>query len=183
MAVFKSRRLFPYALRDLTPVARDVVEHFRKQEYEVSSQETITNGFDISITKGGIFKSVLGLKTALKISIEPANEMTKSQAGVGIFGQQAIPTAITLFVFWPVLITQIWGLVRSSKLDDEALNAIETSLKIHGRETDQSVPSLRDAAAEAVVATSPSVNAFCTECGAALPVSAKFCPGCGMAVV
>lgn len=182
MATFKSHRLFPFVLHDLTPVARDVVEHFRGQEYEVSSQETITNGFDISITKGGIFKSVLGLKTALKVSIEPANEMTKAQAGVGIFGQQAIPTAITLLVFWPVIITQIWGLVKSSKLDDEALSAIEASLKTHGRETGQAALTIQAAAAEAVVATLPGVNAFCTECGTSLPVGAKFCPGCGMSV-
>jgi hypothetical protein len=137
---WKSHRLFPYALRDLTPVARDLVEHFRKQEYEVSSQETITNGFDISITKGGgIFKSVLGLKTALKISIEPASEMTKAQAGVGIFGQQAIPTAITLFVFWPVIITQIWGFITASRGDyfSSFSEPAESSLNTSASDTPQ----------------------------------------------
>jgi hypothetical protein len=27
------------------------------------------------------------------------------EAGIGIFGQQAIPTLITMFVAWPVIIT------------------------------------------------------------------------------
>jgi hypothetical protein len=135
MSAFKSHRLFAFVLPDLLPVAQDVVEHFKGQDYEVSSQKTITNGYDISITKGGIFKTVLGLKTALKISIEPANGMTKAQAGVGVFNQMAIPSIITLLVFWPVILTQSWGLIQSSKLDEEAMGVIETSLRAHSRET------------------------------------------------
>jgi hypothetical protein len=173
MSAFKSYRLFAFVPSDLTPVARDIVEHFKEQDYEVTSQKTITNGYDISLTKGGIFKSVLGLKTALKISIEPSNGMTKAQAGVGIFGQQAIPTAITLFVFWPVILTQIWGLVQNSKLDEEAMGVIETSLKAHSRET------VAEASNSAAPSAASSTRTFCTNCGAALPANAKFCSQCG----
>jgi hypothetical protein len=55
-------------------------------------------------------------------------------AGVGIFGQQAIPTAITLLVFWPVLIAQVWNMAHESHLDDEALRVAEESLKAHSSE-------------------------------------------------
>jgi hypothetical protein len=174
MSAFKSYRLFAFALPDLTPVAGDIVEHFKGQDYEVTSQKTITNGHDISITKGGIFKTVLGLKTALKISIQPSNGMTKAQAGVGIFGQQAIPTAITLFLFWPVILTQIWGLVQNSKLDEEAMGVIEASLRTHGRESGAATPS----GIEPSPTTSGS-QPYCTNCGASLPTNSKFCSQCG----
>jgi hypothetical protein len=181
MAAFKSHRLFAFAPADLTPVARDVAEHFQGQDYEVTSEKTITNGYDISITKGGAFKSVLGLKTALKVDIEPANGMTKAQAGVGIFGLQAVPTAITLLLFWPVIITQIWGMVQSSKLDEEAMEVIEASLQAHARATVATAPPA-SAPGEGAAPTAPGTHAFCTECGASLPAEARFCPSCGTKV-
>jgi len=52
-------------------------------------------------------------------------------AGVGIFGQQAIPTAITVLVFWPVIIAQVWNMAQESNLDEEALRVAEESLKSH----------------------------------------------------
>ena len=36
--------------------------------------DLISGGYDISITKGNMFKAVLGMKTALKVHIYPANE-------------------------------------------------------------------------------------------------------------
>jgi hypothetical protein len=51
--------------------------------------------------------------------------------GGGIFGQQAIPTAITLLVFWPVIIAQVWNMAQEANLDEEALGVAEERLKSH----------------------------------------------------
>jgi hypothetical protein len=88
-------------------------------------------GVQVSIRKGGTFKAIIGMKTALNIKIEPVANGTTVEAGVGIFGQQAIPTAITLLVFWPVIIAQVWNMAHESNLDDEALDVAEESLKAH----------------------------------------------------
>jgi hypothetical protein len=85
----------------------------------------------VSIRRGGTFKAIIGLKTALNVRIEPVANGTKVEAGVGIFGQQAIPTAITLLVFWPVIIAQVWNMAQEAKLDEEALGVAEESLKAH----------------------------------------------------
>jgi hypothetical protein len=53
---------------------------------------------------------------------------TMAEAGIGVFGAQAIPTTITLLVFWPLLFVQIWGLAQNSGLDEEAMSAVERSL-------------------------------------------------------
>jgi hypothetical protein len=45
--------------------------------------------------------------------------------------QQAVPTAITLLVFWPVIIAQVWNMAQEAKLDEEALGVAEESLKAH----------------------------------------------------
>jgi hypothetical protein len=137
MGTFKSSRTFPYGVRDLQPVAQDVIDHFEQKGFEVTGDPIPTGGWQVSVRKAGFFRTVSGLKTALNIKIEPAGNGTTAEAGIGIFGAQAIPTAIFLFVAWPIIFVQIWGLAQNAKLDDEALSTVERSLIEHSRgETD-----------------------------------------------
>jgi hypothetical protein len=131
MGTFNSSKTFPYFVEDVAPVAQEVMDHFEQQDYEVTETNIPTGGVQVSIRRGGTFKAIIGLKTALNIKIEPVANGTTVDAGVGIFGQQAIPTAITLLVFWPVIIAQVWNMAQESNLDDEALRVAEESLKAH----------------------------------------------------
>ncbi len=161
MGIFQTIKYLPYVLDDLTPVAEETMNHFKEKGFDVAGEKTLTNGWDLSLAKGKWFKTVLGLKSALKVSIEPSGNVTIAKASVGLFGTQAIPTMISLFITWPVLLTQIWGLVKQSKLDDEAINFIEASLQTHAK--------------------TQASGKFCPNCGTVLPsTSAKFCAGCGI---
>ena len=131
MGTFSSSRTVPYQVEDLSPVAQDVMRHFEQQDFEVSETRIPAGGVQVSIRKGGTFKAVIGLRSALNIKIEPQANGTRVQAGVGIFGQQALPTAITLLVFWPVVVAQVWNMAQEAKLDEEALGVAEESLKVH----------------------------------------------------
>lgn len=167
MGVFKTAKLFPVVVDDLGPVAEAVLTHFRQQGYEVEARRTAAGGYDVSISKGGVFKAVLGMKTALKIHLETVANSTSAEAGIGIFGKQAIPTVISMLVFWPVLITQIWGMVQQSKLDTEALGVVEIALSGNNPQA----------------ATTPLAgnqnSKFCPFCGSLLPGTARFCQSCG----
>jgi len=132
MGTFNSSKTFPYFVEDIAPVAQDVMDHFKAQDFEVTETNIPTGGVQVSIRKGGTFKAIIGMKTALNIKIEPVANGTTVDAGVGIFGQQAVPTAITLLVFWPVIIAQVWNMAKEADLDDEALDVAEESLKSHG---------------------------------------------------
>ena len=131
MGTFNSSNTVPYVVEDLAPVAQDVMRHFESQDYEVTETPIPAGGVQVSIRRGGIFKAIIGLKTALNVRIEPVANGTKVEAGVGIFGQQAIPTAVTLLVFWPVILAQVWNMAQEAKLDEEALGVAEQSLKAH----------------------------------------------------
>jgi hypothetical protein len=124
-------KIVPYVVEDLAPVAQDVMRHFESQDYEVAETNLPAGGVQVSIRRGGTFKAIIGMKTALNIKIEPVDEGTKVEAGVGVFGQQAIPTMITALVFWPVIISQVWNMVQEANLDEEALGVAEESLKAH----------------------------------------------------
>ena len=131
MGTFNSSNTVPYVVEDLAAVAQDVMRHFEQQDYEVTETPIPAGGVQVSIRRGGIFKAIIGLKTALNVRIEPVANGTKVEAGVGIFGQQAIPTAVTLLVFWPVILAQVWNMAQEAKLDEEALGVAEQSLKAH----------------------------------------------------
>jgi hypothetical protein len=107
------------------------MDHFESQDFEVTETNIPAGGVQVSIRRGGTFKAIIGMKSALNIKIEPVANGTTVEAGVGIFGQQAIPTAITLLVFWPVLVAQVWNMAQEANLDEEALRVAEESLKAH----------------------------------------------------
>jgi hypothetical protein len=131
VGTFNSTKTVPYVVDDLAPVAQEVKSYFESQEFEATQTNLPAGGVQVSIRRGGTFKAIIGMKTALNIKIEPVAGGTQVDAGVGIFGQQAIPTMITALVFWPVIIAQVWNMAQEAKLDEEALGVAEESLKAH----------------------------------------------------
>src|SRR5215212_1305107 len=182
MGTFNSTKTVPYVVDDLTPVSQDLMRYFESQDYEATETHLPAGGVQVSIRKGGTFKAIVGMKTALNIRIEPVEGGTQVNAGIGIFGQQVIPTLITSLVFWPILITQVAGMVQSAKLDDEALQIVEAALRRHapGAQIQPPQPAAAPAAASAgTVPVAALAGSFCSECGARLGPGAKFCSQCG----
>ena len=166
MGVFKSEKFIAADPSLIPEIAEAIARDFRRDQFDVHVINLVSGGADISLSKGGMFKAVAGMKSALKITMFPMDGGIDFKAGVGIFGQQAIPSLISLFVAWPVIITQIWGLTRQAKLDDRAVAIAERYVVEHRQ------PRLESEASAG----------FCTACGKALPGGAKFCPACGAAV-
>ena len=160
MATFNTKETLLASPSLIPSIAANIQDAFVGEGYEVSMDALSSGGYDISITKGGLFKAVLGMKTALKVTLLPQDGNIYFEAGVGIWGQQAIPTVISMLFFWPVLITQIWGMVEQSKLDDKALRIAEDVISKNNH-------------------YGAGANKFCTNCGTQNADSAKFCSGCG----
>lgn len=167
MAIFSTQKIL-YGSASLIPAIADRIQKdFRAEGYEVTSDVLISGGYDISIAKGSTFKAILGMKTALKITLIPRNGNIHFEAGVGIWGQQAIPTIVSTLVFWPVRFTQLWGLIQQAELDDIALAIAEDVIK-------------NSAAGQLPAETaSPEGFTFCTHCGTRNVEGARFCCGCG----
>ena len=159
MGTFNTQKMLNGSPVLIPAIAAKIESSFAADGYSVNNQPLFGGGADISISKGGVFKAGLGMRTALKISLTSQSGGIAFNASVGIFGQQIIPTVIMLFFAWPVIITQIWGIIQQSKLDDKAL-----------------------AIAEDVIAGSKnSVGSqeTCPVCGNEFPADALFCPVCG----
>jgi len=160
---FNSSRFVPTSLTDLSGVVSTFQMYFQGKGYTVEATES-SYGYFVSLTKGGMFKSVLGMKTSLNIEIKKINGGVSIDAKVGILGQQVVPSLVIMFVAWPVLITQITGLVQQAKLDNEALDVIENAIR--SSESGQNT----GAAAS---------KQFCTQCGADITAGSLFCSACG----
>ena len=170
MATFSTKKTL-YGSTSLIPtIANRIQEEFQNDGYEVSMDALSSGGYDISITKGGVFKAVLGMKTALKVTLLPQDNNIHFEAGIGIWGQQAIPTVISMLFFWPVLITQIWGLVEQSSLDDRALALAEQTI---------AGDASSSASASSFASAQSGAHKFCTNCGTKTDGTSKFCPECG----
>ena len=129
MGTFATKKILPGNPSLIPAIAEQIRTEFMAEQFEVQIDNLLSGGVDISISKGNLFKAVLGLKSALKVSLIPKDNAIAFEAGIGIFGQQAIPTIISMLFFWPVLITQIWGMVQQSKLDDKALEIAEVMIR------------------------------------------------------
>lgn len=159
MATYSTQKLLDTSAAQIPQIAEAIRKDFADDGFEVYVDTLMSGGRDISITKGNLFKAVLGMRSALKISLTPRQSGVFFDANVGIYGQQAIPTIISMLFFWPVLITQIWGLVQQSSLDDRALEVAEKSINENR--------------------TEEITTKFCTNCGAKLDGSSKYCSNCG----
>lgn len=165
MGTFNTHKIINAEPSLIPAMANKITDYFKSQGYEVDVQVSDLGTYDISLTKGGMFKAVLGLKTALKVTLKPEADRVSFDAGIGIFGQQLIPALIMYFVAWPVLLTQIWGMVQQSNLDDTALMLAESV-----------IPS-NSALGRTVEST--SISSFCPNCGYKHDAGMRFCPSCG----
>jgi hypothetical protein len=165
MGTFNTHKIINAEPSVIPAMANKITDYFKSQGYEVDVQVSDLGTYDISLTKGGMFKAVLGLKTALKVTLKPEADRVSFDAGIGIFGQQLIPALIMYFVAWPVLLTQIWGMVQQSNLDDTALMLAESV-----------IPS-NSALGRTVEST--SISSFCPNCGYKHDAGMRFCPSCG----
>lgn len=162
MGTFCTKKILNGSTSLIPIIATRIQEEMQAEGYEVAMDALSSGGYDISISKGGIFKAVLGMKTALKVTLLPQGNSISFDAGIGIFGKQIVPMLIAWYVTWPVLLTQIWGLVQQSKLDDRVLSIAE------------------DVIANSEVASASSDGGqFCTVCGTMNSEFARFCSECG----
>lgn len=129
MGVFNTQAILRGHTRLIPAIADRICKEFKEEGYEGYRDNLNDGGIDISIAKGDFFKSVLGMDTALKIRLIPVDNAISFDAGIGIFGKQSIPTAISMFFVWPLILTHLWGLVQQSKIDDKALSIAHSVIR------------------------------------------------------
>ena len=102
MGVFNTHKVINTDPSYIPEMVAKITSQFKMEGYEIDTIASDTGAYDISITKGGLFRTVSGLKTALKITLKPYIGKVSFDAGVGILrGDNADDLA--LFVVCDVL--------------------------------------------------------------------------------
>lgn len=128
MGAFTTKKTLYGNASQIPAVAEQIRQAFAADGYEVRIDNPAT-GQEIYITKGGFVKAALGLRSSLKVTMKPARDGNINfEAGVSIFKQQFVPTVITMCLFSPVVIAQIWSMIKQSKLDERAASVAEQAL-------------------------------------------------------
>ena len=128
MGAFTTKKTLYGSPSQIPAIAEQIRQAFATDGYEVRIDNP-ANGQEIYITKGGFVKAALGLRSALKVTMKPARDCNINfEAGVSIFKQQFVPTVITMCFFSQVVIAQIWGMIKQSKLDEKAVLVAERAL-------------------------------------------------------
>ena len=128
MGAFTTKKTLYGNASQIPVVAEQIRQAFAANGYEVRIDNP-ADGQEIYITKGGFVKAALGLRSALKVTMKPTRDGNINfEAGVSIFKQQFVPTVITMCFFSPVVIAQIWGMIKQSKLDEKAVLVAERAL-------------------------------------------------------
>ena len=128
MGAFTTKKTLYGSPSQIPAIAEQIRQAFTADGYEVRIDNP-ADGQEIYITKGGFVKAALGLRSALKVTMKPTRDGNINfEAGVSIFKQQFVPTVITMCFFSPVVIAQIWGMIKQSKLDEKAVAIAEQAL-------------------------------------------------------
>ncbi len=178
MGTFNSTKFVPTQMQDYSEVIRQTGEQLSQQGYTFTTGDSALGNY-FSITKGGLFKSVLGMKTALNVELTPVSGGVNIEAKVGIFGQQIVPTMIMLFVAWPVLLTQIGGMVQQAKLDDQVIQILETNIRLLEGQASTAGRTDTSGTTQDSQMAGGGQSEFCTQCGTKVPVGSRFCNSCG----
>ena len=174
MGTFNTTVLLHASSSFIPAIAVCICRVFENDGYEVMRENVTEGGIDISITRQSIFKSVLGKKTALKITLLPKDDEIEINAGIGIFGYQTIPNVIILYAAWPILITHLWAFVKQSHLDDRAIITARSVInELSGYNSEYPSPPPPPPA----IPDAPHVR-FCKNCGARLSRDAHYCSNC-----
>ncbi len=128
MGAFNTRKTLYGSAPQFPSIAEQIRSSFVSEGYEVRIEDPSTER-DVYITKGGLFKAAMGMRSALKVTMKPTRDGNIDfEAGVSMFKQQFAATLITEFFFSPLVLTQIWGMVKQSKLDEKAVAIAERAI-------------------------------------------------------
>lgn len=119
MSLFDQNIHWDYPPDQLSAVIPQLVDQLLLRGYRVTHALQPDGSHLVSISRGGFWAGCIGMSTTLNLIFRSEGQGILMQTDVGLFRKQALPTAVTFLLFWPVAVTQTWGIIKQSRLDQE----------------------------------------------------------------
>ncbi len=157
MGKFSSSKVFAAPQEFIPFASRKIRSSFESEGFEYSVESESANRMVVTVTKGNLFKQIVGLKQGLEITLSNNGGKVSVSAKGTVFKDQLIASALTWWVAWPVIIPQVIGMINQSNLDEKVIDVVSSAYQ----EFDA------------------GKTAFCPFCGTKVSKGDTCCPHCG----
>src|SRR5258707_9565454 len=116
---------------DIEKVATDLENMFRAQSYQ-TQQLGNKDQMMVQLKKGGELAALVGLQTALTLTLQRTNGGVVSMIGQQKWIDKAAVGAVGLVAapfIWPLMITAGAGAIRQASLGNQVLNAVDALVR------------------------------------------------------
>jgi hypothetical protein len=160
---------------DLRELAGVVSDWFQNQQFEVQTLEAPGDGLVVQARQPETWRSILGMSSALNVTMTPQGENLVVQMGAAKWVDKAAVGAVGVLLFWPALIPAAYGAWKQKQLPNEVFQLIDQYVA-----TGQ-VPVAAPAPVKSPTpAAAPAPSGLrCPSCGQTVREGAKFCDHCG----
>ncbi|MEM0272468.1 MAG: zinc ribbon domain-containing protein [Thermoprotei archaeon] len=187
------KRFFTGRSIDLAKLAAAVEGYLSSNGYTTQKYQSSDQSYIVQAKKGGFLRAIISAQRAFTVHISGSPENVVVNVGVANWGQD-----IAVDVVESVLISEDLGLLSTAetlwnlKIERDILNEIERVIRsgqvdytptLGGQTTPQLQPQQQSAyqtmyqGYQHPPQTQP--QRFCTMCGQANPIGARYCMGCG----
>lgn len=156
MSTFTSCKSYDASATFIPFATTRIREFFSADGFEINQKAGACNKTVLEVTKSNLFKSAVGLKQGLEITFENEGGRIAVEVRGTVLKNQLVATTLSFFLFWPVIIPQIIGMIKQSGLDDKAIGVID----------------------EAYDTFSSDHPTYCTNCGRRITGNPSHCPHC-----
>jgi ribosomal protein L40E len=167
---------------NIESIAVELERKFLNQGYQVQhfgNQDQMT----VQMKKGGDFVAIIGMQTALTVTMERSPRGVLAMSGQQKWVDKAVVGAVGLVaapVLWPLMITAGVGAIQQVNLDNEVMNTLDMLVR-------QQNPNVRVGPIPPEMmpqypqpGASPTANkVVCTNCQALNDVGDRYCMRCG----
>lgn len=168
------QRMYHAPSLDLRELAGVVSDWFQNQKFEVQTLEAPGGGLVVQARQPEAWRSILGMSSALNVTMTPQGENLIVQMGAAKWVDKAAVGAVGVLIFWPALIPAAYGAWKQKQLPNQVFQLVDQYVATGQAPVVAPMPAVTPAAA----APAPS-GLKCPSCGQAVRAGAKFCDNCG----
>lgn len=157
MGKFSSSKVFAAPQEFIPFASRKIRSSFESEGFNYAVESESANRLVVTVTKGNLFKQIVGLKQGLEITLSNNDGKVSVNAKGTVIKDQLIASALAWFIAWPVIIPQVVGMINQSNLDEKAIDVVSSAFKEFDAEK----------------------TMFCPHCGTKVSRNDTCCPNCG----
>jgi len=133
------RRTYPIRDFPVMQLAEVLDDWYISMGFETQILNTQYKGILVQARKEGFLRSVVGMSTAISVTINQLESHMQIEVGGANWADKAGAAAIGVVVFWPTLVSAGFGAYEQSKMLKQSWDVIDRYIQTFSRKSNQNV--------------------------------------------